>query len=462
MSDAHRTAVDACKKFSDLPTRTIARMLNDDHPDLFPTIEKARGCVRQIRGNKGKVNREKSSTKAIHRENGVAGDIADQPEENQRRPESTDIVERSDDLSITYYGSEVKTVDDLIRKQEIDLRLWEIVEKRINNWEVAGKRSQGQDEQKRWKADTIWKTGLRQITIKLKRRAPKPIQDAIKDLLADVKPLKPSKPIKRELPSPHLMEIGIYDHHFGKLCWGEESGTDYDMGIAKSVFDNAIDSMLAYTKMFPVKKIVIPIGNDFFHVNDWLSQTANGTRVESVDDRFSKVFRIGVECMQSAVQKSLKQAESVEVKWVPGNHDRNTSWFLCEVLSAKFKADTRVIFDVSPKERKYLRYGPTLLGWVHGDETKPQDLPSLMAHEAKCDWSETEYHIWHTGHFHKRKETRYTAGDTFHGVEVRVMPSLCGTDQWHYRKGFTGNARMAETWLWSRKTGPVGHFVVNS
>ena len=207
MSDAHRTAVDACKKFSDLPTRTIARMLNDDHPDLFPTIEKARGCVRQIRGNKGKVNREKSSTKAIHRENGVAGDIADQPEENQRRPESTDIVERSDDLSITYYGSEVKTVDDLIRKQEIDLRLWEIVEKRINNWEVAGKRSQGQDEQKRWKADTIWKTGLRQITIKLKRRAPKPIQDAIKDLLADVKPLKPSKPIKRELPSPHLMEI---------------------------------------------------------------------------------------------------------------------------------------------------------------------------------------------------------------------------------------------------------------
>ena len=384
-------------------------------------------------------------------------------EESSRRPESVETIEKSDDLAISYYGQEIKTVDELVRHAKIDLAIWEIVETKVNNWEVAGKKSNGQDELKRWKADSLWKTGLRQITIKLKRRAPKPIQDAIKDLVANIKPLKPSKPVKRATDdTPHLMEIGIYDHHFGKLCWGEETGTNYDMEIARDEFDRAVDAMLGYSKLFPVERILFPIGNDFFHVNDWLSQTANGTRVESVDDRFSRVFRLGCAAVESAISKALKVAKTVEIKWVPGNHDRNTSWFLCEVLAAKFSQEPRVMFDSRPLERKYLKYGPTLLGWVHGDETKPQDLPGLMANEAKESWSETTYHVWHTGHFHKRKETRYTAGDTFHGVEVRIMPSLCGTDHWHYRKGFIGNARMAECWLWSLTNGPVGHFVVNS
>lgn len=388
--------------------------------------------------------------------------LLEQAEDACRRPESCERVEKSDDLSIAYYGTEIKTIDELLKHSEVDLRLWEVVEQRINNWEVAGKKSLGQGEGKRWLGDTLWKTGLRQITVKLKRRAPKGVQEGIRDLIKDVKPLAPSKRlVKPTSQTPHMMEIGIYDHHFGKLCWGEETGTNYDLPIAEKTFRNAVDQMLARAHGFNIEKIVMPVGNDFFHVNDWMGQTANGTRVEQVDDRFSKVFRLGARCMQYAVESALKIAD-VQVEWVPGNHDRNTSWFLVEHLLAKFSQEPRVKINNDPQVRKYLRYGPTLIGYVHGDDTKPNDLPGLMANEAKDDWAQTEYHVWHIGHWHKRKEVRHTAGDTFNGVEVRIMPSLCGTDAWHYRKGFTGNARMAECHLWSKTDGPVGYFIVNA
>jgi hypothetical protein len=382
--------------------------------------------------------------------------------DDRRKPESCERIEKSDDLSLTYYGVEVRTVDELLAHAKVDLRLWEVVEQRVNNWEVAGKKSRGQDESKRWIGDELWKTGLRQITVKLKRRAPKVVQDGIRELVADIKPLAPIK--RQSKPSdstPHMMEVGIYDHHFGKLAWKSEVGKDYDLAIAEASFCDAIDAMLARAKGFNVEKILMPVGNDFFNVNDWSGMTTAGTRVDSTDDRLPKVFRIGAKCMRYAIAQALKIAD-VDVFWIPGNHDTHTSWYLVETLSAYFENNPRVTFDNGPMVRKYRAYGPALLGYVHGDELPPNTLPTLMATEEPQLWAASQFRTWRLGHWHKRKEVRHTVGDTFNGVEVRIMPSLCGTDAWHYRKGFTGNARMAECWLWSRTDGPVGHFVINA
>lgn len=386
---------------------------------------------------------------------------AEDLDDSHRKPESCERIEKSDDLSLAYYGTEILTVDELLAHAKVDLKLWEVIEQRVNNWEVTGKKSRGQDESRRWLGDELWKTGNRQITVKLKRRAPKPIQDAIKELLKDAKPLALKPPTKSRGGTLHMGEIGIYDHHYGKLCWGEETGNDYDLKLARSVFRNAVDDMLERMAGFNVELINIPIGNDFFHVNDWLGQTANGTRVESVDDRFEKVFRVGCEDCQYMIERAAQRAK-VRVIWVPGNHDRNTSWFLVEVLRAMFHGNRHIEFDNGPRERKYITYGPSLIGYVHGDEGKHSDLPALMATEVPDLWAASRFRAWRLGHWHKKKETRHTAGDTFNGVEIRLMPSLCGTDAWHYRKGFTGNARMAECWLWSKTDGPVGHFVVNA
>ena len=45
-------------KFPDLPTLTLAKKLIADFPELYNSVESARGAVRYYRGSKGKHNRE--------------------------------------------------------------------------------------------------------------------------------------------------------------------------------------------------------------------------------------------------------------------------------------------------------------------------------------------------------------------------------------------------------------------
>jgi hypothetical protein len=379
--------------------------------------------------------------------------------DKQRRPESCEITEKSDNCDIVYYGYEIKTVEQLLESQGIDMAILEIVTKTINNWEVTGKRSLGQDPAtKVWKGDQLWKTGNRQIKVTLRRKAPKFIQDGIRELLRNIQPFHCPKPPKPSKSDRHMAEISLYDHHFGKLAWGAETGTPYDLEIAEQDWSEAIVGMIERIHDFNIEKIVLPLGNDFFHSDSFDSKTSNDTRVDSVDDRFSKVFRVGCRSASFAIERCLEIAP-VEIIFVPGNHDRHTAWYLTEVIASRFEGNKHVTIDNGPRERKYVSYGPSLNGYVHGDESKHSDLPTLMATEVPLLWSTAKFRSWRLGHWHKRKEVRHTVGDTFNGVEVRILPSLCGTDAWHFRKGYVGNHRMAEVHLFSATDGPVGYFL---
>jgi hypothetical protein len=381
--------------------------------------------------------------------------LLDKAKKAEEVPELVTIDDHGDECSVQYVGPRIRTVDELIEHQQIDLAIWEIVKSCVKAYGVSGKRKTGRGY------DTLWNATNLSISIELRRRAPKPIQDAIRGLLADVKPLALSSPPKQRRSNRNMLEVSIYDHHWGKLAWSKATGTSYDVNIADREWRHAIDSMLAQSAGHSIEQIVMPIGNDLFHVNDWQSQTANGTRVESTDDRFERVFRAACKAVQYAVERCY-QVAPVKLLYVPGNHDRHTSWFLCEWLAAKFSGVKLIDVDNSPRPRKYLAYGPTLLGYMHGDEVKPDTLPTLMATEVPQMWAASRFRRWNLGHWHKRKETRHTSGDTFNGVEVRILPSLCGTDAWHYSKGFTGNARKAECSVYSREHGPSAYYITHA
>lgn len=389
-------------------------------------------------------------------------DVARLVDEQTRKPkESCERKEIGDDCTLTYHGEKIETVEQLLESAKIDLRIWEVVEQTVNNWEVAGKRRMGQDAARNWRADQLWKTGLRQIKIKLRRLAPKPIQDAIQAMMKTSPARVPKSRPRIDPRDPHMAEIAIYDHHWGKYAWGRVTGTNWDVRIADKEFRLAIDEMLGRASMHNIEQFLLPVGNDWFHVNDWLSQTANGTRVESTDDRFEKVFRAGCEAMEYAITRCI-QIAPIEIKFVPGNHDRNTSWFMVEYLKGIFRNEPLVSIDNSPNSRKYFAYGPSLIGMVHGELIKHADLPTLMANEVPHLWAASKFRTWRMGHWHTRKETRHTAGDTINGVELRICPSMCGTDLWHYDHGFVGSNRMAECHMWSKENGPVGHWIVHA
>jgi hypothetical protein len=48
--------------------------------------------------------------------------------------------------------------------------------------------------------------------------------------------------------------------------------------------------------------------------------------------------------------------------------------------------------------------------------------------------------------------------DTMPGTVIRMIPSIAGTDQWHYKKGYIKSYHAAESYLWDADHGVIGQF----
>jgi predicted phosphodiesterase len=73
VTPAGKVAREYCEKFPDVPSRTLARTLNEQRPKLFPSVEQARRFVRDVRGNRGTQARLDVADKTLFRPNGKAG-----------------------------------------------------------------------------------------------------------------------------------------------------------------------------------------------------------------------------------------------------------------------------------------------------------------------------------------------------------------------------------------------------
>lgn len=381
---------------------------------------------------------------------------------SRREPETIDIKETRESAVLTYYGEKITTPEELLRHAKIDTAIWEIAETTINNWEVGGKRNLGQHNKTgRWQGERLWQMGLRQVTIKLRRKLRKTWQDALQELMKSgfagpkLSPVKYGKSATGK-DAKFMLEIALHDAHFGKLCWAMETGENYDLKIAEEVYCRAIDDLLAKVAHLPIELVTFPIGSDFFHVDNWIGTTSNGTPVDSTDDRFSKIFNVGIRAISYAIDR-CREIAPVNGYWLPGNHDKATSWFLTRVLMERYRGDKAVTIDDSMSHRKYIEYGTSLIGLAHGDVLKLDKLPLIMAGEAKEAWARTTHRHVHTGHLHKKGRVSHAAGDTYNGVEVWVLPSLSGCDLWHFDNGYVKNVRAGEAYIWHRETGYYGH-----
>ena len=355
--------------------------------------------------------------------------------------------------SVITHSTRIRTAEQALQKANIDSAIWAIDRQKINSWEVAAWDS----EAKEFRVQPLW-----QVSLTLKRLLTKPVEEGLRRLFSRLPASGHARTKSASFSSKKnstLLEISLFDAHFGKLAWGPETGTDYDTDIAATVYQNAIDDLLERSKGMRVGKILFPVGSDFFHVNNWQGTTANGTE-QDLDTRFARVFELGTLSVVRAIS-ACRRVAPVEVVWVPGNHDRETSYYLVRVLAAHFRNDAGVRVELSPKVRKYTLHGCNLIGFTHGDQEKHRDLPSIMAAEVPDLWAKATCREFHLGHYHKAKQTVHTTTDEFGGVRVRVLPSLSGTDAWHYRQGYVGTKRAAEAYLWDAKEGYIGHLSTN-
>ena len=373
---------------------------------------------------------------------------------------------------------EIRTLQQLLTYMQVDLTVWEVERHVINKWEVAMREpattvgGRGKNAQvvknKKGGAHTLWTRGshhpvrepLFQVKVWLRRKVVEvKVRQFLTDLLAAFRTAAPAA--RRVSLKNHglLFEVDIFDPHFGKLCWRKETGADYDLKIAEVQYGMALEGLISRIGNQQVERILYPIGNDFFHVDNSRNETTGGT-AQDCDGRWQKAFLEGRRAVKASIDR-LREIAPVDVVMVPGNHDEEKVFYLGEVLQGWFSRTADVTIDNAPPLRKYYRFGANLIGLTHGKYEKHKELPLLMATERPADWAATKFREFHLGHWHQLKTISFLPVQEFNSIRVRILSSLTPPDAWHKKMGYEG-LRAANAFFWDRADGLIGTVSFNA
>lgn len=390
----------------------------------------------------------------------------------EQTDELINFIEENNQATVTKTCKKpVKTIEDAIRECEIDTSVWFVKSWRANAWTTTMKlkkqmRCEGCDSLICEHSKTVESPTQIQnygVELKLERIIPKHKEEALKiiyDKMAKHSPnYKPTIKLHKN-GERYLTVMGLFDAHFGKLAWEAEVGNNYDLKIADTVYRNAVNDALDDVKGKNIDSFVLPIGNDFYHVDNTKGTTTSGTQLDQ-DSRFAKIIATGELAVIWAIEELLKVAP-VKVIWIPGNHDFQCSYHLTRTVAAWFRNCGQVTVDCSPQTRKYVRFGTNLLGFTHGDSEKKINLVNLMPNERPNDFAETTCREWLTGHLHQSSHYMTQPTRTQDAMVIRVLPSIAGTDFWHYRNSFINLNRSAEIYLYGENRGYAGHFRIEA
>lgn len=335
--------------------------------------------------------------------------------------------------NITSSNLEGKSLDEVIKKCNVDTKYWEVAD--FSAKELAS-------------GEFLW-------TVYFKKRAAAEIDfNQFKEELKKVAPKTPKINYNNK-ESGLLLQVSIFDAHIGKLCWAAECGEPYDLKIATKLFHQAIDHTIQQAKKFKIEEVVFVIGSDYLHVDSKNNTTTHNTP-QDCDSRSTKMFVTARKLLVDSIEK-LKTLAPVRVVNVVGNHDENSMFHLADSIESRYFNDQNVTVDNAPTQRKYMKWGKTLLAWTHGDKEKISDLPLIMAREKQKEWGECKYFYWGIGHRHTNK--LYI--DEKAGVQIETLPSISGHDAWHVSKGFIGNIRGAVSNIYSKENGLIGKICFN-
>lgn len=350
----------------------------------------------------------------------------------------------------------ITSVDELIKYSKIDTDAWEISKSRVKTSEVtiSGKNTAS------GKPETYTNYHV-SAELKKKESYVSPELD-IEQLKNDAKNYAPVyEPIHhKDKIGGTLLEISLFDHHFGQLSWGEETGSqNYDISISHDLAHHAIDKIITRADWSRIERILLVTGNDFFNVDTILNTTMGGTP-QAEDGRWKKTYTRGRKLWVSIIEKLMKHAP-VDVINVLGNHGPQREYYLGDSLECWFHNCDSVTIDNSPQDRKYYTYGNVLLGFTHGHKEVKNTLPTLMATQEPEKWSKSKFREWHLGHWHAASGKIFQVLDEDHGVRQLVLPSLVPLDDWHSGKGYSA-LRQTIAMEWSKENGQISSIVVNA
>ena len=241
--------------------------------------------------------------------------------------ESYQWNESDSTASVRYTTSnKIETLDDAIAFSRVDTDTWEVERWTFNKWEttIEGVR-----------------TPLIQVKVWFKKikEDDASVNDVRKEIIEDIKKHAPKYEYINynfKTKERNLLELNLFDVHFGKLAWHEESSDNYDLKIATQRVYDAVDGLLDKARGYDFERIVLPTGNDLFNADkDYpFSSTTAGTP-QHEDARWQRTFRTVRQVMCEVIEK-LQLIAPVDVPIIPGNHDKTKCFFLGDSLEGWF------------------------------------------------------------------------------------------------------------------------------
>lgn len=219
------------------------------------------------------------------------------------------------------------------------------------------------------------------------------------------------------------------DFHWGKYA-SAITGDEYNRDIARErLFSSTKDVLDRVMLRGNPDKIIVAIGGDGLHIDNQLRTTTRGTHQDcdgTPVELASSYVRLCIEYINM-----IRAYAPVECYVVAGNHDYYTTAILREAICAWFRNVKNVQIDEEISIRRTFLYGQSLITLMHGDNGSSKDFPSIIAGESAELWGQSKQRFIFTGHLHTEREL-----PTFGNITVYRMPSLAGTDDWHWQKGY--------------------------
>ena len=247
------------------------------------------------------------------------------------------------------------------------------------------------------------------------------------------------KPKKYKLPKvisnrttnndPVCGVISLQDIHFGKQ--GNET-IDKD-------FEDTIRYLIE--KAAPVnniEKMYFVVGGDVINMDTFTGTTTSGTPLDNCMNA-TEAYVQAFDAMHWAINYIKSFCKELVIVYVPGNHDRLSSYHLVHALSRSIECK-EITWDIKYEERKVHVWKNNFNAFEHGDK-RSKNNPLIYASEYPKQWGATTNRTLFKGHIHTDRKVEYMTSNETAGFIEKTLPSLGKTDYYHYSNKFVGNRR---------------------
>ena len=228
---------------------------------------------------------------------------------------------------------------------------------------------------------------------------------------------------------PHCAVISLQDIHFGK------EGNDT---IDKDFEDTVKNLVQRAHAIHYIEKMYFVVGGDLINMDTFSGTTTGGTPLDNCMGA-TEAYIQAFDAMHWAITYIKSFCEELVVVYVPGNHDRLSSFHLAHALSQSIECDN-ITWDVSYEERKVHVWKDNFNAFEHGDK-RSKNNPLIFASEYPKQWGATTNRTLFKGHIHTDRKVEYMTSNETAGFIEKTLPSLGKADYYHHSNKFTGNRR---------------------